>query len=406
MREYFLVFLVGLTTTVLAAPFFRSLALRTGAVAKVRSRDVHQDATPYFGGLAMLAGVAAAFLFAAHLPFLSRYDSVPREALSILGAASLICLVGVLDDLFELTPLLKAAGQVLAAAVTVAGGVRLLWIPWGDGIVTLDQTQSVVITVFAVFLITNAINFIDGLDGLAAGVVAIGAGAFFLYAYWLAAEEDLVRAMSASLVTVVTCGVCLGYLPHNFHKARMFMGDSGSMLLGLLMAASAISLTGQVDPFTLSGDEGLLASAMPLILPFAVLALPLLDLVMAFCRRTWRGQWWFKADKKHIHHMLLARGHSHIGAVLLMYGWAAAVSFGVLALGLVPSRNTLIVVAVALATIALATVVLSKPALDEQRAAARQLATAVGRRRADPAGTEGAGQAIQPTDGAGSAEGF
>jgi UDP-GlcNAc:undecaprenyl-phosphate GlcNAc-1-phosphate transferase len=377
MREYLLVLLVGMAVTTVSAPAYRSLALRTGAVARVRFRDVHEQPMPYFGGLAMLTGVGAAFLLASRLPFLSRYAIVSRESLVIFLGASIICLVGVLDDLFDLSPLLKAAGQVLAAAVTVVGGVRLLWIPWGDGIIGLNQPIGILITVFAIFLITNAINFVDGLDGLAAGVVAIGAGAFFIYAYWLAVEENLVRATTSSLITVVTCGVCLGYLPHNFHKARMFMGDSGSMLLGLLMATSTISLTGQLDPYTLADGEGLLATAMPLILPLAVLALPLVDLVLAFIRRTWDGKWWFNADKKHLHHLLLKRGHSHVGAVLLMYGWAAAVSFGVVALGLIPSTVTLVVVATILTTIVVVTVVPRRPLEEDGRQAARELALSV-----------------------------
>jgi UDP-GlcNAc:undecaprenyl-phosphate GlcNAc-1-phosphate transferase len=377
MREYVLVLLVGLAVTVLVAPACRSLALRTGAVARVRRRDVHEEAVPYFGGLAMLLGVTVAFLLASRLPFLSRNATVTDESLAILLGAAVICLVGVLDDLFELTPLLKAAGQVLAAGITVVGGVRLLWIPLPDGIITLNQPIGILITVFVVFLITNAINFIDGLDGLAAGVVAIGAGAFFLYAYWLAVEEHLVRATTSSLITVVTCGVCLGYLPHNFHRARMFMGDSGSMLLGLLMAASTISLTGQIDPYTLAGAEGLLATAMPLILPFAVLALPLLDLTLAFIRRTWEGKWWFNADKKHLHHRLLQRGHSHVGAVLLMYTWAAVVSFGVVALGMIPSRATVVVVLAILTTILVVTIVPRKRLNEDGRETARALAAAV-----------------------------
>jgi UDP-GlcNAc:undecaprenyl-phosphate GlcNAc-1-phosphate transferase len=356
MREYSLVMLTGLVVTFLLGPACRSLALRTGAVARVRGRDIHTEATPYFGGLAKLGGTAAAFLLAMRLPFLSRYhDQVFPQTLGILAGATVICLVGVLDDLFELSALLKAAGQVLAAGVTVLGGVRLLWLPLPGTIVPLDAPTSILVTVFAIFLITNAINFIDGLDGLAAGVVTVGAGAFFLYAYWLAYEENLPRAMTAALVTVAICGVCLGYLPHNWHPAKMFMGDSGSMLLGLLMATSAIALTGQIDPDLLSRSNSLLAALMPIILPFAILALPLADLILAFVRRTWHGQWWFRADKQHLHHRLLRHGHSHVGAVFLMYTWAALVSFGLLALGLWPGRLTVTVVVTVLVVVAAVT---------------------------------------------------
>ncbi|MDR1265082.1 MAG: undecaprenyl/decaprenyl-phosphate alpha-N-acetylglucosaminyl 1-phosphate transferase [Propionibacteriaceae bacterium] len=382
MREYLLVLLTGLAVTFVLAPAGRSLALRLGAVARPRGRDVHQLAVPYFGGLAMFGGVAAAFLLASRLPFLSRYDYVSRESWAILGGAAVICLVGVLDDLFDLSPLLKAAGQVLAAGVTVLGGVRLLWIPWPGMIISLERTTSILVTVFVVFLVANAINFIDGLDGLAAGVVAIGAGAFFIYAYRLTVAENLVRATTASLVTVAICGVCLGYLPHNFHPAKMFMGDSGSMLLGLLMATSAISLTGQLDldPYNLAHDS-LGTALMPLILPLAVLALPLIDLALAFVRRTARREWWFKADKSHLHHRLIQMGHSHIGAVWLMYAWSALVAFGLLGLGLWPSWGMVVVVVVVLVGVAAVTLwpLRHIPPADGGRTAARQLAERVRR---------------------------
>jgi UDP-GlcNAc:undecaprenyl-phosphate GlcNAc-1-phosphate transferase len=370
MREYILVLLLGLVTTYLLAPACRSLALRCGAVAKVRGRDVHEHAMPYFGGLAMLGGVAATFLVASRLPFLSRHSVVTRESLVILAGAAVICAVGVLDDLFELSALLKGAGQVLAAGVIVLGDVRLLWIPWSDHVIALDRTTGIVITVLAIFLITNAINFIDGLDGLAAGVLTIGSGAFFVYAYWLTVEEDLVRATTATLVTAAICGVCLGYLPHNFHPARMFMGDSGSMLLGLLIASSTISLTGQFDPTALDRPSSLLAAAMPLLMPFAVLALPLLDLGLAFIRRTRRGTWWFVPDKGHLHHRLLQRGHSHVRAVLLMYAWTALVGFSAIGLGMFPSRFTLVGVGLVLVTVVLFTLAPAKgrPTAEPDRA--------------------------------------
>ena len=168
---------------------------------------------------------------------------------------------------------------MLAAGIVVALGVRMLWIPLPGQLVSLDFGASVAITVFFIVLCSNAVNFVDGLDGLATGVVGIGACAFFAYSYVLVVTQDLTRATTSSLITVAIAGACLGFLPHNFFPARMFMGDSGAMLLGLLLAASTISLTGQLDPSQLTdGQGGLMPLVLPLVLPLAILALPFLDL--------------------------------------------------------------------------------------------------------------------------------
>jgi len=352
MREYLLVMLVGVAVCFVLTPACRSLALRVGAVAKVRDRDVHEQAVPYFGGLAMLGGLAAAYLVASRMPFLSRYPTVGWDSLWILAGATVICLVGIVDDLVELNVLMKIAGQVLAAGILVLGKVRMQWLPWKGGIIGLDAGIGILITVFVVFLCANAINIVDGLDGLAAGIVAISASAFFIYAYWLTVEEDITRATTSALITIGILGICLGYLPHNFHPAKIFMGDSGAMLLGLLFAASTISLTGQIDPTTLSDRSGLLAAYIPLLMPIVALGLPFLDMFVAYTRRTWHGVWWFVADKQHLHHRLLQRGHSQLGAVLLMYAWTALLAYSAMCLGLFPSYLTAaLVVAVVVATL-------------------------------------------------------
>lgn len=336
MREYLLVLLTAGATTYLLAGLFRRVALRTGAVARVRDRDVHAVPIPYFGGLAMLGGYGAATLLSAQLPFLGKDSLVTHDSVAILIAGAVICAVGVVDDLLELPAMAKLAGQVLAAGVVVLNGVRTYWIALPGRIIALDTATSVLITVFFILVCTNAINFVDGLDGLAAGVVGIGAAAFFFYTYLLAYQHNLQLAATASLVTIAVTGVCLGFLPHNFHPARMFMGDSGAMLLGLLMASSMISLTGQVDSSALAGTgSGLLVSYLPIIVPLAAMALPILDLVLAYTRRTIAGQWWFVADKQHLHHRLLQRGHTQVRVALIMYLWAAVISFGITAVGLI-----------------------------------------------------------------------
>ena len=368
MREYLLVLLVAAAVTFLASGVCRRIALRTGALAQVRDRDVHTIAMPYFGGVAMFLGLLAAIVLAWQLPFLGRQPLVQQDSLAVLIAAAVICAVGVLDDLYDLPALTKFAGQVLAAGIVVALGVRMLWIPLPGQLVSLDYGASVEITVFFIVLCSNAVNFVDGLDGLATGVVGIGACAFFAYSYVLVVSQDLTRATTSSLITVAIAGACLGFLPHNFFPARMFMGDSGAMLLGLLLAASTISLTGQLDPSQLNGQSGLMPLVLPLVLPLAILALPFLDLIMAFVRRTYAGRWWFLPDKQHLHHRLLERGHSQRRAVLLMYIWSALVSFGVIVLGLVRTdRQWQVVAVVAVIAVVLLLATLGRPVRGERR---------------------------------------
>lgn len=335
MREYLLVLLVAAGVTYVGASLARRLAFRYNAVALVRDRDVHTTPIPYFGGVAMLAGTTAALVLATNLPWLGRFELVQRDAWAVFWAALLICTVGVVDDLFELGAMAKLAGQTLAAGIVVLNGVKFYWVPLPDRIIALDNVASIAVAVFVILVCVNAINFMDGLDGLAAGVVGIGSAAFFAYAYLLSYEQDLVRATTSSLLTVVVVGVCAGFLPHNIHRARMFMGDSGSMLLGFLFATSMISLTGQLDPSRINASGGaLISSYLPLLLPLAVMALPFLDLVSAYIRRTVAGRLWFQADKQHLHHRMLDLGHSHRVAVALLWLWSAVIAFGVVLIGI------------------------------------------------------------------------
>lgn len=360
MREYLLVLFISAATTYVFAAVWRRIALRTGAVAKVRQRDVHTKEMPYFGGVAMLSGIVAAFLVATNLPFLGQQPTVQADSRAVLIAAAVICGVGVLDDLLDLNPFAKLAGQVLAAGLLVAFGVKMLYIPLSNNTIALDSSVQIAITVFFVLLCSNAVNYVDGLDGLAAGIVCIGAVAYFIYAYLLTVQLDLVRATTSSLITVAVVGACIGFLPHNFQPARMFMGDSGAMLLGFLLACSTITLTGQMDSSQLENSgSGLVPTYLPLILPLATLALPILDFVLAFVRRSYHGKWWFVADKQHLHHRLMERGHGMRRAVLLMYAWTALLSLGVIALGWL--RNWEVAVAIVVVAIVLSILTLGKP---------------------------------------------
>jgi len=334
VREYLLVFIVAAAMTYAATPFVRWLALATGAITEVRDRDVHEVPIPYFGGVAMLGGLLAAYAVARRLPFLSTSSSeVWHDASVVLIGGVFVCALGVLDDLLELDALMKFGGQVLAASFLVLNGVYYAFfqIP-GGGQFAPDQTQAAIATVILVVATVNAVNFVDGLDGLAAGVVGIGAVAFFAFSYRLAAANGETLAITAALLCAALGGACVGFLPHNFFPARMFMGDSGSMLIGFVLAGSALTLTGQFPQVNLTEGGGSKASVvftlLPIILPIAILIVPFADLVMAVVRRTRRGQAFYHPDKQHLHHRLLQIGHSHRRAVLIMWLWAGLIAFG------------------------------------------------------------------------------
>jgi UDP-GlcNAc:undecaprenyl-phosphate/decaprenyl-phosphate GlcNAc-1-phosphate transferase len=330
VREYLLVFLVAVAATYLLTVIAREIALRTGAVARVRDRDVHAEPVPYLGGIAMLGGLVAAFLVAHQLPFLSRSQPfVFHDARIVLIAGAMICAIGTLDDLFELDALTKLGGQVLAAGFLILNGIQYILFPApGGGQFSLDSAQGALLTAFVVVATMNAVNMVDGLDGLATGVVGIGAVAFFVFCYQLTKLNNAPLASSGALLSAMLAGACVGFLPHNVNPARLFMGDSGSMLIGLVLSASAITLTGQYSGTELSkGGNGSLASLaptfLPLALPVTLLVVPIADLVLAVIRRTRAGRSPFAPDKQHLHHRLLEIGHSQRRAVLIMWMWAA-----------------------------------------------------------------------------------
>jgi UDP-GlcNAc:undecaprenyl-phosphate GlcNAc-1-phosphate transferase len=325
MREYLLCLFVAAAATYLLTPAARSLAERFGAIAEVRARDVHTVVTARWGGLAMYGGLVAAYLFASHLPRMSPVFEDTETFRAVLISATILVILGLLDDKFDIDASTKLAGQALAAGLLAYQGVGFIWLPLGNATI-LDPITSVGLTVMVVLVTINAVNFIDGLDGLAAGVIGISALASFVYSYWLSGHFGLERATLSTLISATIAGMAIGFLPHNFNPARIFMGDTGSMLLGLLLSTSMISLTGQVDPNALEGTS-LAPTLLPLLLPVAVLGLPMLDLMLAIIRRTSRGQNPFAPDKEHLHHRLLQRGHSARRAAYLMYAWAALVSF-------------------------------------------------------------------------------
>jgi UDP-GlcNAc:undecaprenyl-phosphate GlcNAc-1-phosphate transferase len=333
MRVYLLVMLIAAATTYLTTPLARWLALRSGAITALRDRDVHSQPTPRLGGVAMLLGMAVAMVLASQMPFLSGVFTESRTAWAILGGATLVCLLGAADDIWDLDWFTKLIGQVLAAGLMAwQGHVQLYALPLGQDMLLGSSQLSLVATVLVVVVAINAVNFVDGLDGLAAGLVAIGGAGFFVYTYLLSITSSPNDYSEVStLVIAILVGACLGFLPHNFHPARIFMGDSGAMLIGLTIAAAGIVVTGQVDPTPLTARQRLPAF-LPIALPIAVLLLPLLDMGLAIVRRVWAGRSPFQPDRHHLHHRLLQLGHSHRRAVGIMYLWTALFAFGAAAL--------------------------------------------------------------------------
>jgi len=360
MREYVLVILVAAAATYLLCSLARVLAVRVGAVAQVRDRDVHAIPIPYFGGIAMLGGLVISILVAWNLPFLGGEGTSQMfgDVAVVLVGGAVVCLVGVIDDVFELDAITKLAGEVVAAGIVLIGGVQFVWLPIpgasGATPFSLDGSQASLLTLVVIVGTVNAVNFVDGLDGLAAGVVGIGAIAFFGYAYLIVAANNLERSSPAALLTAALIGACLGLLPHNFYPARMFMGDSGALLIGFVLACAAITFTGQYDVTTLNqGIGGASASVvpalLPLVLPIAILVVPFLDMGLAVIRRTRAGRSPFAPDKQHLHHRLLEIGHSHRRAVLLMYMWACLVAGGAVLVSLFTGWQSVVAFALILA---------------------------------------------------------
>ena len=319
MREYLLTASFAATLCFLITPWVARFAMQSGAFISIRERDIHKSPTPRWGGIAMWAAMSVTMIVVSHLPLVSK--SFGREAQGIFLAGTFIMLLGALDDRFDLDALTKSAGQALAAGILLLHGVQILWLPI-NGILTLPPALGQVLTVIFVMLVINAVNFVDGLDGLATGIVAICGTAFFIFSYILAVVNGFNRAGAPSLITAVLVGICIGFLPHNFHPAKIFMGDSGAMLLGLLLASSAITLTGQIDLNAISQSNSR-STFLPLLLPFTILAIPLIDLGMAIVRRLRAGRSPFAADREHLHHRLLSMGNSHRRTTFILYIWTA-----------------------------------------------------------------------------------
>ncbi|MDR1861514.1 MAG: undecaprenyl/decaprenyl-phosphate alpha-N-acetylglucosaminyl 1-phosphate transferase [Candidatus Ancillula sp.] len=323
MRYYVILVAISALVTFFATFFVRRIGTNFTR-NELRRRDIHTKPVPRIGGIAMYFGAMAGVATSLLIPFFQTQWSDFRTFAAIGAAATLLCVFGVLDDIFNLDWMLKLAVQIISAAIVAVNGVQILSLPIG-GLTVGSNRASLVLTILIIVAVINAINFIDGLDGLAAGVTLIGAIAFLVYS-WRLLSDQYNYAIGASLIVSVLVGICIGFLPHNFYPAKIFMGDTGSQLLGFLLAVSVLLVTGRIDPE--SANTHALPAFTPLFIPFLVLILPLFDMVFAIIRRLIRGKSPFSPDRKHLHHRILDIGHTHRGTVLLLYLWAAVFAFG------------------------------------------------------------------------------
>jgi UDP-GlcNAc:undecaprenyl-phosphate GlcNAc-1-phosphate transferase len=352
MTEYVITLLAAAAVTYILTPLVRRFAIAVGAMHAARERDVHELPTPLLGGFAIYGGLVFALLLASRLSGLNSVFTETNLAKGLLLAGGLVVIMGFVDDRWGMGALSKLAGQVAAGVILVWSGAEIPWLPEPGGVtLILTSDQQVAVTILVVVVTMNAVNFIDGLDGLAAGIVGIGAIAFFAYYFTLVHRLGLLDQSEPALVSVLLAGVCLGFLPHNFYPARIFMGDTGSMLIGLMLAYAPISSLALLDPLALTdtrayaaGTVNRYAAFIPLLVPAAILLIPYADLLMAVVRRTRAGKSVFAPDKKHLQHRLLAIGHSHRTSVLIMYLWAALFSGSVIWLSIV--RTPLIVLVI------------------------------------------------------------
>jgi UDP-GlcNAc:undecaprenyl-phosphate GlcNAc-1-phosphate transferase len=382
MRDYLYILIIAAAVTYLLTPLVRRGSIAIGALHAARGRDVHKEPTPLIGGLAMYGGLVAGLLVADRLTYLQQAFPSSRTVDGLLLAGGLLVLIGIVDDRWGMGAISKLAGQIAAGGILVWSGAYLPWLPLpGGDTLLLEPDLSVTLTILIVVITINAVNFIDGLDGLAAGVVGISALSYLVYSYTLTNSVGIPSQSVPAVASAVLAGVCIGFLPHNFHPARIFMGDTGAMLLGMLLAYGPISSAASLDQnilvnYSLHQPVNRFPTILPLLLPVAILIIPYTDLLLAVIRRTRAGRSPLAADRQHLHHRLLSMGHSHRQSVLLMYLWAALFSGTVVGLSLI--RIPLVWLALAtvgaMASLLLATMPRLRPWRAEPRGKRRRTA--------------------------------
>ncbi len=327
---YLTIFVVASASTAAVTPLVARFSRHLGAVdVPSDPRRVHREPVPTAGGLAMVVGFIVSLAVASQLTAFEELFSLTSQPLGLLLGVLAIAALGLYDDVRELPASSKLAGQLVAALIPALFGIQIVytWLP-GLDVVSVSSDLGLPLTVFAMVAMINAVNLIDGLDGLAAGVVAIAAIGFLVFTV-AASGRGLVEDVpsSAAFVAVALTGICIGFLVHNFHPASIFMGDTGSMTLGLLLASAGVSYVGR----TTSPASVDFAGTVPLLIPALVLAIPFIDFVFAVVRRIYRRQPIHVADRGHLHHLLIAFGYSHRRAVVVLYIWSATLAGIVLA---------------------------------------------------------------------------
>ncbi len=362
MRPFLTVGLVAFLVTFFVTPLVCRISTKVGAIDRPNDRKVHARPTPTLGGIAMFLGIMTAGAIATRLPAFDGVFTQTSQMLGILGGGVVIFALGTVDDLRDLPAPVKLAGQVFASGILFLAGVKMQFVllPTGE-IFSVSDDVSVLITVAWLVAMINAVNLVDGLDGLAAGLVAIAASAFFVYTYQLSLSQGAsLRAIAAAppLLAMALVGATLGFLRYNFHPARIFMGDSGSMLLGLVLGGATvagITNTSVISTFTAASAPQVFLAYSPLLIPLLVLALPIADSLLAVARRARRRTSVFNADKEHLHHRLMDLGHGHRQAVLVMYIWSALAAGAGLAFTFLDRHDVIFALPVLVAAIVLYT---------------------------------------------------
>lgn len=355
---YGIVFAVAFGIALVLTPICGWVAKRIGAIDdRVDERRVHTAPTPYLGGVAMCLAILGAALVAWRMDAFRDVfsDGVQSPLNGVLLAAVIACVVGTWDDLRDVSPPAKTAGLVLSGSALYWMGAALfiVRIPFA-GTIVLSWDMVPLVTVIWAMGMANATNFIDGLDGLAAGIVAIASGALFLYSHRLSdpTVNVLLVDSPAPLIAIVVLGACVGFLPYNFNPARIFMGDGGALMLGVVMAGTTMLVGGQTDA-QVSGRTYFFY--LPLLIPLVVMGVPILDTAWAIVRRTRHGLSPAHADKNHLHHRLMRLGHGHRRSVLILWSWTALLSAFVLVPVYTDRGNSVVPIGIAAAGLVLYT---------------------------------------------------